>query len=495
MGDSYVTVQAQAPGITMGRPIAGNISDGSPTQDWQITLAAGDSLAVIVNTLNGDLDPTVALMGPSGDVIVENDDRLAGFVFDAGFDDVVAEQSGLYTIRVGRFSGSGDYRLWALPAYSHVWENETFEADFSRWQQTRFTIQQDGRMILETEPEFSIFVSPDGAVPVSNLYLQADFEWQSSREDTNATTGLQFRVQDDGTRRPDGYYFLIKPDGTWSFLKRDFEDFTVLQDDLPNNILLQDRITLGVWALNSRYRFYANGVLLGEITDDTFASGTWGLHIRGSNQIARVAVDDVLLTVPSRQQPNLPEHIATWDSPQPNDIITELQRLNILPEDGQRVFFLTAQNYDSGPRQIRTFLQETPQINHTNFVIGTDAFVIEGDNIGCGVTLRHQSEANQLLAFFDSDAGGGMINSINGETTTNVYDLLPEISLPISGQRIRLLLIVWDDFVTYYVNGQRFMTVTVPPRQGQLGPALLNYSTTAAACGYENLWVWQETGQ
>jgi hypothetical protein len=327
---------------------------------------------------------------------------------------------------------------------------------------------------------------------LQNFYLQAQFEWQSSLDDLNATTGLMFRVEDDGTRRPPGYYFLIKPNGTWSLLSKVGEEFTVLQEETPSPVLAQEQVTLGVWALGSRLRFYANGEYLGEVTDDTFVSGEWGLHARGATQNIRVAVDDLLLTVPTPTALRFPESISTWQSFQPADIIGELQNANVLPDEGERRFIFDAQNFNVGAVQVRTYEQLTAsEVSGEALVLNFDVYTINSENVGCGINLRYIDDANQVLAFIDVDGGTGLIYTHDGIVQRNTYDILEPVEEPLANGRQRMLIVAVGDVVALYMNGQLFTVEYMPPTSGTVNMVLLNYATSAAACGYENMWIWR----
>lgn len=482
---------AQSPVLRIGIPGQGNLSPTASTQNWQVEIEDGDILTFIVNRVSGDLDPTLTILNPTGEVFKENDDRLAPLIYDAGLESVEFSESGTYTLQVGRYAGSGDYQVWILPSYTRVWEDEDFSGEVSRWDDGRFATQREDRLILATDPQFAIYVKPDGELPLGDYYLQAQFDWESSPDDIEATTGLMVRIQDDGTRRPPGYYFLIQPDGTWSFLKRNLGEFETLAENVATEVLNDERITLGIWTLNSRFILYANGEVLGEIVDDTFAEGFWGLHIRGEADSAQVAVDDLLLTVPSTPLPDFPETIETWSSNQPNDILGELQATNLITDTGNRTYILTAENYDVGAVQTRVFPASLLDTNLTEFVIGVDVFIIEGDNIACGVTMRYQSDTNQMFAYVDGDHGAGFSYVLNGEFRRNTYDYIPAREDIAQRVEHRLLIVAQHDIIAFYVDGQLFSIEYAPPVQGDIGGILMNYSTTAAACGYENLWTYR----
>jgi hypothetical protein len=481
-------IDAQDPEIRIGLPVQGELSESSDTQSWQFTADTNGVHAFLANRLDGTLDPTVAVIDAEGEIVGDNDDRLPELVYDAGVA-MSLDAGETYTIEVGRFDGSGRYQLWAVPAYQRVWEDEQFSGDITRWEEGKFAYPEDNRLILETDPEFSVFVRSDGIIPLENFYLQAEFEWLSPLSDTAATTGLMFHVDDDGTRRPPGYYFLITPDGTWSFLARGDDEFVVIVEPTPADVLTGERISLGVWANNATYRFYANGELLGEVTDSTFDQGLWGLHVRGALKNARVAVDDLLLTVPDSDIPDFPSSIENWASPQPNEIIAELE--NILPADGERRYFLPDLNYDVAPLQTSIFSLDPPDTTYTDIVIGTDAFVINGENAACGINLRYLDEANQVVAYIDGDGGASLLHNKSGRLVRNTYEFFEEVEETLAGDRHRILVIALNDVTAMYVDGQRFAVEYIPPIDGTVGITLFNYATSPAACGYENYWIWR----
>lgn len=481
-------ITAQSPEILIGVPVQGELSETADTQSWDFTADTSGFHAFLVNRLDGTLDPTIAIINADDEVVGDNDDRLPALVYDAGVT-VEMDAGETYTVEVGRYDGSGRYQLWAIPAYQRVWEDEGFSGDITRWEEGRFAYAEDNRLILETEPEFSIFVRPEGIIPQQDFYLQAEFEWQSPLSDVAATTGIVFHVDDDGTRRPPGYYFLITPDGTWSFLARSSDEFTIIVEPTEAEVLTDEHISLGVWVNNATYRFYANGELLGEVTDSTFNQGLWGLHIRGALENARVAVDDLLLTVPDSEIPDFPQSIENWSSVQPNDIILELQ--DVLPAEGERRYFLPDLNYDVAPLQSRIFDVNPPDPTYTNVVIGTDAYVINGDNAACGINLRYLDEANQMVAYVDSDDGASLIYNKGGRLLRNTYDYFEEVDEPLAGGRHRMLVIALNDVTALYVDGQLFTVEYTPPIEGSVGITLFNYSTSPAACGYENYWIWR----
>ena len=144
--------QAQSPQIQAGLSAQGFISTDSSAQNWEFTPTEDQTLTVLVNRLSGDLDPMVTVLDSEGDVVAENDDRIANFVLDAGIEDVEFNEGETYTIRVGGHRGAGDYRLWLVPSFSWVEESVGFEGDASRWD-GRFARQDADGLVIHTEEQ------------------------------------------------------------------------------------------------------------------------------------------------------------------------------------------------------------------------------------------------------------------------------------------------------------------------------------------------------
>lgn len=480
---------AQTPQIQMGSPVTGNISPDNPIQLWQYSAEANDQITILVNRLNGDLDPRVRVLDEGGEVLAENDDRLASMVQDSGLQ-VSFPESGSYIIEVGQYTGSGDYRVWLVPGYSRVWEEEDFEENTSRWT-NRYAQVVSGRLQMQGDVEFAVFSSVAGRITLDDFYLQADFDWQSDMADAGATTGMVLRSSEDGTRRPPGYYFLITPDGTWQVLIRQNDTFVELQPPTRADALTQQRVTLGAWLEGDTLRFYANGELLGQLRDRTFTQGIYGFQVRGDAAPAQVAVDHVLLTVPETETLLPPAEIGTWASPQPSEIAAEMARLRLIPADGERFLTVESQNYEIIPRFTRVFVQGEDTDVFVDMLISVDVRILVGENVACGLALRRLDDGNQVAAYIDSDGGAGLAYVRDGVVERHTYDLLPEIDDPILPETNRILVLLQGDLVTMYVNGQRLTTEFMPPALGQIGVILLNYATDNPSCRFDNLWMWR----
>lgn len=477
------SMQAQNPTISVGASVTGSVS-ATQTQEWQFIPTLSQSLNVIVQRIAGDLDPTIAVYDPNGAIIAQNDDHISGKVFDASVEAVPFQQNVTYGIRVGSYAGSGDYRLWLVPGYVHVWESESFEGNASRWVGP-YAKQQQDTLLLSTEGLVGRRLTsiPAGQEAVGDFYLQADFQWVSG--DNNASVGLLFWAATNG----DGYYFIVSPNGTWSIQRQQAGVQETVQPPTTDTQLPAERFTLGVWTEGNTLRLYLNGVLLAEIPVSEALKGLWGFHIYGSQLAALAQIDNVLLTVPEASaEPVYPSSLANWRSSRPEDIPTELSEQGVITAGGRRTLFNPTAKFQINPQQNSFYTQSNE--TGSSYVVGVDVTFPTGGDIGCGVALRRVNEANQLIAYADTAGGAALVQVRDGALPFNAYNTAPTPLEPLSDGSTRLIAILNGEWAALYVNGEFFASTFAPPTIGEVGVTLFNYATGVGSCGYSNLWVW-----
>ncbi len=109
-----VLIQAAQP-ITLGAQVAGVITSNLPYQAYSFTANANDVVSVVMNATTGSLDPYVALLDPSGNVLYFNDDAAEG-VTDSALRNSLLPVAGTYTIVASRYGltiggTEGDFNL------------------------------------------------------------------------------------------------------------------------------------------------------------------------------------------------------------------------------------------------------------------------------------------------------------------------------------------------------------------------------------------------
>jgi len=90
----------------------GIIDDAQPSHTYPISLEAGQTLLVLADTLSGDLDPVLRVLGPDGQPVQLNDDRGDGSLNSAIA--LTAEEVAEYTVSMERYrsgNSSGEYSL------------------------------------------------------------------------------------------------------------------------------------------------------------------------------------------------------------------------------------------------------------------------------------------------------------------------------------------------------------------------------------------------
>ncbi len=121
-GDAVVSMavdpNAQAPFnyATIERSVIarhnGAINDANPEDDYPLDLAAGQTILVMADSPNEDLDPVITLNGPDGYPVALNDDRSDGTLNSAFA--FTAPSAGRYVLNMTRYSdgaSAGDYTL------------------------------------------------------------------------------------------------------------------------------------------------------------------------------------------------------------------------------------------------------------------------------------------------------------------------------------------------------------------------------------------------
>jgi len=109
-----VLIQAAQP-ITLGAQVAGVVTSNLPYQAYAFTANANDVVSIVMNATTGSLDPYVALLDPSGNVLYFNDDAAEG-VTDSALRNSLLPVAGSYTIVASRYGltiggTEGDFNL------------------------------------------------------------------------------------------------------------------------------------------------------------------------------------------------------------------------------------------------------------------------------------------------------------------------------------------------------------------------------------------------
>ncbi|HLU11329.1 MAG TPA: PPC domain-containing protein [Oceanobacillus sp.] len=113
---NYVSELENAIPIESDAPVNGSITPENKFDLYTFTAAAGDVVSIGMNNTSGTLDTFLYLVGPSGSVVGQNDDAVAGENTNSQIANLTLPESGQYIIIATHFGGlyggtTGTYQL------------------------------------------------------------------------------------------------------------------------------------------------------------------------------------------------------------------------------------------------------------------------------------------------------------------------------------------------------------------------------------------------
>jgi hypothetical protein len=465
----------QAGELSLTQSQIGTLEDSAV--EW--TFAPGDiESTVVVEAVGGSLDPMLELLDDTGQVLLSSDDYAPAFSPDAR---LIIPPGGPYTLRVSAAHGEGDYRITALPgSVQRQWADDFSTGQVAPyWTMPGATAITDG-LRLESSIGETRYFSPQNAAQSADIYVQASLRWDTSRNDSEA--GLVVRGRLEPSRQVTGLRFSVTPGGVYSLFTNDLNgtETPLLQGNLT---IPATGIRLGLLIQGTRAAIFADGVLLGQVDGIAFEQQTgWGAAVFNG----AVILSDFWMATPARDPLTYPAQITNWASLNPEDITTELINAGVLSAGGSRQFSVPYNVYTVASLEQRNFLITAPEQTYENLVIGGVIGVTQGTDVGCGLVASFQDRGNKVLAFTDTQSGAGLVWWLGNETRVNNYTLIP----PTEGGH-SLLLIVQDQYVTFYVDGTLTAQNIVPRRAGNVGVGFMNYADRSATCEFRDVWVWR----
>lgn len=473
-------------------PVQGTLTRAQPAEEWTFEGYAGQVVSLLVVTIDGTLDPVLTLIGPDETRVAENDD-LDSLVTDAGLEALALPQNGSYTVRVSRYdeSTSGTYQLTLTPGFAQVVRRDTFDAPESPWiaPDGEAAVTAPGRLRVRVMPPGAITVIPTDSELLDNLYFQASADLFG--QVSYAEIGLAFRIQTTG-----GvigmYAFEVNTEGRWTASVRDASGEYVLRTWTANEALNTSPWTLGVLARNGDLSFFANGVLLGTLSDTRLPGpGQIGLSVgtrQDQSDPATVVFDDVIVTRRlGTTYRGLPLALTTWNSNDPALIAAELAASGQVEPAAARDLFLLERSLHAIDPDSQFELLGSEQAVYGDFIYGASITTLTtGESVGCGLVYRWQDERNLDLAYLDTDGGFGLVQARDAELTKNVYAM----NGMGDGVLSKLIVVAQADQVALYVNGALVAREQVIPGSGRVGVALLNYEDAVTDCLFGDIWVW-----
>jgi hypothetical protein len=482
--------------LTFFEPVKSALNETTPAEEWIFEGYANQVISLLV-THSGDLDPMIEVIGPDGEQVGENDD-LDSLVTDAGLEALMLPAEGSYTVRVSRYGETnGEYELALTPGFARMVRRDTFENTESPWlspDNDTISLAQDQLRIRIVQSATTVLALPTDAQSLDDFYVETQVQLPGGP--SYAEFGLIFRAQ--GAPLPlDMFQFKVNTEGKWTAQLKDESGEYVLQTWTSNRALSTGEWNLGVLAQDSTFSFYANGALLGTVSDSRLSEpGTIGL-LAGTrpNQPdpATIQFDDFVVTARlGTTYRGLPLALTRWDSADPRVIVDELAASGMINPAVTRELYVpeTALMLDEVTASFE--LLGTDDSIYTDFVVGvTIIMTTDGQSVGCGMVYRWLDDRNLDLAYVDTAGGFGLVQASDGALTTNVYDLNSMVSTTAPN---KLLVVAQGDSVAYYVNGALVAQEPINPTQGRVGVSLLNYEAVRTDCFYSNFWLWPLVG-
>jgi hypothetical protein len=152
-----------------GEPIAayqGQIDDASSSYQVPVVMSAGQTLYAYVDTLSGDLDTVLRLLGPDGSAVAMNDDRGDGSLNSAFA--FTAREAGEYVVEVDRYAGSGSTGEFSL---NLSWVDESVVQALQALRESIVALSGEAATIRT--PDFVIHYTDDGEDASSRAYADS----------------------------------------------------------------------------------------------------------------------------------------------------------------------------------------------------------------------------------------------------------------------------------------------------------------------------------
>ncbi len=486
-----VPVHAQdAPELVPGEPVEGTISDGPAVYTFYAW--KDDIFSFQVEGLD-DFDPVLTIQDAGdGEIIAFNDDYAYPNHTDSLLQAITIPRNGNYEVQISGFddASGGDFRLTMLPGYADLILHERFE-QVRDWQADEVLeiSGDDGTLRVEAE---GVQVGggaydPDSP-PLDDFYAQVRVASISGRSGWSA--GLMLRRQPNG----DYYQFVVSAIGQWRFEAIEGGSARVIRDWTPHPAINagDETFSLGVLANGDGFDVFYNDRVLGSVQDSAIAgAGQIGVAVVTPNALdgdVRARFDDLIVTVPLLVDGAdvFPQRLVRGGRSQ---LIMELERRRVIPPGGQHILTVDESFVERSSPGV-SVVSLGRGVTFTDVVIGATAVLQGAANgvSGCGLVLRRTGETDYTIAFVDNAGSLGV--SERSDDTFNGGLFREGQSFDVA-QSVELLVVVIDEVLHFFVDGQHMGTMDVEPVEGEMGAGVLNFDPQSATCRFTDTWVWR----
>ncbi|MEO1286365.1 MAG: hypothetical protein AAFV93_01250 [Chloroflexota bacterium] len=481
---------ASAQDISLAVPITATLN--SDTSNSYTFLAREGQLISFVARAVNDVDVMLSVENLNGDIIASNDDYAYPDSRDAIIEAFVAPYTGSYTLIVESYgSTSGDYTLEMLAGYSTLSMQTAFDAE-GDWQAVGTDLIDvptlnvvNGTANLVQSGIDRIGIGVGVSVTSDVYYVRTTLD--SITDTAGWRAGIVFGYQDE----LNFHRAVINYRGAWRMVAVRNGEETVLRDWNVHPAIVPDKrdFTVGVLVNQTSFDVFYDDQYVGTGTDSNFSAGQVGLVAETVSAIGSevtVRFDDLTITEPTfvDESPIFPTMLVANGT---NSTVRELQQRLLIPPVGEMAFTLNesfAQNNQAGVSRFAIGDGRTV----TNFVVSARVSWVasQADLNGCGLVVRDDGNENYVLAYVDSEGGYGISERSGATFIQNSFNMRNDLQRPPHN----MLLIVRDDVIHYYVNGNHALTLTIGSREGSIGEAVINFDAVNTNCQFNNLWVW-----
>lgn len=482
-------LHAQNPPIKPGDIIEAALTAGE-THRYRLRTLELTLISFHLEALDPALDPVLEVFDSSGRLVIRNDDAAYPDSLDAVIQALIMPRTDVYTVEVSGFSDtSGGYRLMTLPGYDTLalrdtamdpadWEVVFSDAEIAQPNDSRLTpgingLSKSASWIGQRFPAKRDF------------YFEIAFTAVTSA--TNWQVGLLFRYVS-----PERHYrLLLNKRGYWRIERVDGEEAAVRNwRTHPAIAAGETDFRLGILASGQLFHVVYNGQVVDTVIDDRIeAAGGLGLAAKTADALGSrlsFAVTEAMMTLPTRidSRPLFPQRIAARNYTAAANL---LARQQVIPAIGEAKLTLPQSIVRDVPPGV-TRLPVASGIAFAQFVIGADvSYEMRTDaNGGCGIIFHYADDENYTLAYVNAAGEYGVSRRQGPAFLPGIYGRQP----PPARNAKRLLLIVYDGALHYYIDNAHVGAMPYQPTTGELGTAVVNFETVDTTCVFDDLWLW-----
>jgi hypothetical protein len=476
----------EAPALTLLNPVVGTIAAGAE-QGYTFQAAPNLVYALRVTALNGDLQPRLIITGAAETALASFPSGLRA----AAVEGISLVEGGQITIRVAG-EGAGDFRLLALPGYSHLLLQDRLDAGtmFGGWKTAqRMAAPSSGVLRLQmngSQNRAWIRAERLEALP-ANSYVEATVDASTS---TNTwEVGLLLRAQPEGTDL-NGYLFTVRRDGLWRFARGTQNEITAISDwqALPEGQDLRQPLQLAAYMSGDTFTLFANNQRLATIQDGAYPTGLIGALIDSDGGFVSADFDNFVLTSQGTPVAGVPAEVPALGQGR-QAVLAALIAGGALPGLGRLAFSQPEAFVTNSTDRGITVVPLARGNRYADVVFaGEIEWNTSSEDAACAMEIRHSGSDTFTFIYIDRKGGFGVRQQDGAETPINNYGLTPAVRRE-NLARNEMVIVAIGGGLIVYINGQKVADIAVPSGEGNVFLAAYNYAYTSTLCRFRDVWL------